>query len=81
MKPKIHAFYELYHSCRLKNITFQTASLGSSDTQATAAYTDICTETAEAASGRLQNVFDKEKVQQELDLQREVSQQFSQNVQ
>ncbi|ROW32387.1 hemagglutinin repeat-containing protein, partial [Neisseria animalis] len=51
------------------------------DTQATAAYTDIRTETAEAASGRLQNVFDKEKVQQELDLQREVSQQFSQNVQ
>ncbi|WP_082790476.1 VENN motif pre-toxin domain-containing protein, partial [Bergeriella denitrificans] len=53
----------------------------SSGTQADTVYTDTRTEAAEAQSGRLKNVFDKERVQNELDLQREVSQQFSRNVQ
>ncbi|HFC6349074.1 TPA: VENN motif pre-toxin domain-containing protein, partial [Neisseria lactamica] len=44
-------------------------------------YTNTTTDTAEQHSGSLNNVFDKEKVQNELDLQRTVSQKFSQNVQ
>ena len=39
-------------------------------------YTDINTDTAEAASGSLKNQFDKEAVQKELDRQREVTQEF-----
>ncbi|ATD64834.1 hemagglutinin repeat-containing protein [Neisseria weixii] len=50
-------------------------------TQAKAAYTATRSETAEADSGRLKNVFDKERVQNEIDLQRNVSQDFSRNVQ
>ncbi|WP_241155906.1 VENN motif pre-toxin domain-containing protein, partial [Neisseria yangbaofengii] len=38
-------------------------------------------ETAEQNSGRLNNIFDKERVQSEIDLQRKVSQEFSKNVQ
>ncbi|WP_226883363.1 VENN motif pre-toxin domain-containing protein [Neisseria yangbaofengii] len=49
--------------------------------QAEAVYTDTRSETAEAASGRLKNTFDKDKVQREIDLQRKVSQEFSKNVQ
>ena len=40
-------------------------------------YTDINTDTAEAASGSLKNQFDKEAVQEELDRQREVTQAFA----
>lgn len=43
------------------------------------AYTDIRTEDAQTHSGSLKNRFDADKVQSELDLQREVSQQFSHN--
>ena len=43
------------------------------------AYTDIRTEDAGQQSGSLKNRFDADKVQSELDLQREVSQQFSHN--
>ncbi|RPD82962.1 hypothetical protein EGK74_14025, partial [Neisseria weixii] len=43
-------------------------------TQAAAAYTGTRTETAEQNSGRLNNIFDKERVQREIDLQRNVSQ-------
>ncbi|WP_421522856.1 VENN motif pre-toxin domain-containing protein [Neisseria yangbaofengii] len=50
-------------------------------TQAAAAYTATRTETAEQNSGRLNNIFDKERVQSEIDLQRKVSQEFSKNVQ
>ncbi|MBF0803307.1 hemagglutinin repeat-containing protein [Neisseria sp. 19428wB4_WF04] len=49
--------------------------------QAKAVYTDTRTETAEADSGRLNNAFDKDEVQREIDLQRSVSQDFSRNVQ
>ncbi|QGL26300.1 hypothetical protein GJV52_12645 [Neisseria brasiliensis] len=52
----------------------------SDGTQAKAAYTATRSETAEANSGRLNNAFDKEKVQNEIDLQRNVSQDFSRNV-
>ena len=44
------------------------------------AYTDIRTEDAGQQSGSLKNRFDADKVQSELDLQRNVSQQFSQTV-
>ena len=44
-------------------------------------YTNTTSETAQQHSGSLKNVFDKEKVQSELDLQRAVSQSFNQNVQ
>ena len=44
------------------------------------AYTDIRTEDASQQSGSLKNRFDADKVQNELDLQRNVSQQFSQTV-
>ncbi len=50
-------------------------------TQAASVYTATRSETAEANSGRLNNAFDKEQVQNEIDLQRSVSQQFSRNVQ
>ncbi|WP_421522854.1 VENN motif pre-toxin domain-containing protein [Neisseria yangbaofengii] len=50
-------------------------------TQAAAAYTATRSETAEQNSGRLNNIFDKERVQSEIDLQRKVSQEFSKNVQ
>ena len=50
-------------------------------TQAAAVYTATRTETAEADSGRLNNAFDKNEVQREIDLQRNVSQDFSRNVQ
>uniref|UniRef100_UPI001F14C0A9 VENN motif pre-toxin domain-containing protein n=1 Tax=Neisseria yangbaofengii TaxID=2709396 RepID=UPI001F14C0A9 len=50
-------------------------------TQAAAVYTGTRTETAEQNSGRLNNIFDKERVQSEIDLQRKVSQEFSKNVQ
>ncbi|VEJ49049.1 VENN motif pre-toxin domain-containing protein [Neisseria weaveri] len=43
-------------------------------------YTDIRTETAAVSSGRLNNTFDKERVQKELDIQREVTQQFGSNI-
>ena len=43
--------------------------------------TDITTDNAAAHSGRLNNRFDKDKVQKELDVQREVTQNFSRNVQ
>ncbi|RPD83169.1 PspA, partial [Neisseria weixii] len=49
--------------------------------QAKAAYTGTRTETAGQNSGRLNNIFDKERVQREIDLQRSVSQDFSRNVQ
>ena len=49
--------------------------------QAAAVYTATRTETAEQNTGRLNNAFDKERVQNELDLQRSVSQDFSRNVQ
>ncbi|WP_165011082.1 hypothetical protein [Neisseria yangbaofengii] len=48
-------------------------------TQAAAAYTATRTETAEQNSGRLNNIFDKERVQSEIDLQRSVSQEFGKN--
>ncbi|OOF46639.1 hypothetical protein BKK52_11185 [Rodentibacter trehalosifermentans] len=38
--------------------------------------TDITTDNAQAQSGKLENRFDKEKVQKELDLQREITQEF-----
>ena len=44
-------------------------------------YTNTTSETAQQHSGSLKNVFDKEAVQSELDLQRTVSQSFNQNVQ
>ena len=44
------------------------------------AYSDIHTEDASQQSGSLKNRFDADKVQSELDLQRNVSQQFSQTV-
>ncbi len=47
--------------------------------QAAAVYTDTRSETAEQNSGRLNNAFDKDRVQKELDIQREVTQQFGQN--
>ncbi|MDO4907522.1 hemagglutinin repeat-containing protein [Neisseria sp.] len=50
-------------------------------TQAKAAYTDTRTETAEANTGRLNNMFDKDRVRKELDRQREVTQQFGGSVQ
>ena len=43
--------------------------------------TNVTTDTAERHSGSLKNVFDKDRVQSELDLQRTVSQDFSKNVQ
>uniref|UniRef100_UPI0014705F38 VENN motif pre-toxin domain-containing protein n=1 Tax=Stenoxybacter acetivorans TaxID=422441 RepID=UPI0014705F38 len=43
--------------------------------------TDISTEDYAQHAGYLKNNFDKDKVQAELDLQREVTQEFSQNVQ
>ena len=43
--------------------------------------TNVTTDTADQHSGRLKNVFDKDRVQSELDLQRTVSQDFSKNVQ
>ncbi|MDO4907526.1 hemagglutinin repeat-containing protein [Neisseria sp.] len=49
-------------------------------TQAASVYTATRTETAEQNSGRLNNAFDREKVQSELDLQRSVSQDFGRNV-
>uniref|UniRef100_UPI0018654564 hemagglutinin repeat-containing protein n=1 Tax=Neisseria lactamica TaxID=486 RepID=UPI0018654564 len=42
--------------------------------------TNVTTDTAERHSGSLKNVFDKDRVQSELDLQRTVSQDFSKNV-
>ena len=42
-------------------------------------YTDITRETAQQLSGSLKNVFDKEAVQSELDLQVQVTQAFDQN--
>ena len=45
------------------------------------AYTDIRTEDASQQSGSLKNRFDADKVQNELDLQRTVSQEFSQTSQ
>ncbi|WP_421522851.1 VENN motif pre-toxin domain-containing protein [Neisseria yangbaofengii] len=50
-------------------------------TQAAAVYTGTRSETAEQNSGRLNNTFDKDKVQHEIDSQRKVSQEFSKNVQ
>jgi len=50
------------------------------DKAAQLAYTDIRTEDAGQQSGSLKNRFDADKVQNELDLQRNVSQQFSQTV-
>ncbi|RPD83083.1 hypothetical protein EGK75_13530, partial [Neisseria weixii] len=47
--------------------------------QAKAAYTGTRTETAEQNSGRLNNIFDKERVQREIDLQRKVTQEFGKN--
>lgn len=47
------------------------------DKAAQLAYTDIRTEDAGQQSGSLKNRFDADKVQNELDLQREVSQQFA----
>ena len=44
-------------------------------------HTDTTTETAQELSGSLKNVFDKDRVQSELDLQRTVSQDFSQTSQ
>ena len=44
-------------------------------------YTNTTSETAQQHSGSLKNVFDKDRVQSELDLQRTVSQSFNQNVQ
>ena len=44
-------------------------------------YTNTTSETAQQHSGSLKNVFDKDRVQSELDLQRAVSQSFNQNVQ
>ncbi|HFC6349081.1 TPA: hemagglutinin, partial [Neisseria lactamica] len=38
--------------------------------------TNVTTDTADQHSGRLKNVFDKDRVQSELDLQREVTQEF-----
>ena len=50
------------------------------DKAAQLAYTDIRSEDASQQSGSLKNRFDADKVQNELDLQRNVSQQFSQTV-
>ena len=50
------------------------------DQAAQLAYTDIRSEDASQQSGSLKNWFDADKVQNELDLQRNVSQQFSQTV-
>ncbi|MCQ9327751.1 hypothetical protein NQ012_12745, partial [Neisseria dentiae] len=47
--------------------------------QAQAVYTATRSETAEQNTGRLNNTFDKDRVQKELDIQREVTQQFGQN--
>ncbi|MCQ9327763.1 hemagglutinin, partial [Neisseria dentiae] len=60
------------------NITIGNDTTGA---QAQAVYTAVRTETAEQHSGRLNNTFDKERVQKELDIRREVTQQFGQNVQ
>lgn len=58
-------------------------SIGNDPTgeQAKSVYTAIRSETAERNSGRLENTFDKDRVRKELDVQREVSQDFSRNVQ
>ena len=40
-------------------------------------HTDTTTDTAQALSGSLKNVFDKDRVQSEIDLQREVTQEFA----
>ena len=41
--------------------------------------TDVTTDTARANSGALNNVFDKDKVQKEIDLQMDVTKQFDAN--
>ncbi|WP_245946701.1 hemagglutinin repeat-containing protein [Alysiella crassa] len=61
-----------------KNIQIQQDPTGE---LAKSVYTDITTETAAQHSGSLNNVFDKDKVQQEIDLQVKVSQDFNRNVQ
>ena len=64
----------------LTNETGQLAKTGyGTDKAIQLAYTDIRTEDASQHSGSLKNRFDADKVQSELDLQREVSQQFSHN--
>ena len=42
-------------------------------------HTDTTTQTAQELSGSLKNIFDKEAVQSELDLQRQVTQKFGKN--
>ena len=65
----------------LTDETGQLAKTGyGTDKAAQLAYTDIRTEDASQQSGSLKNRFDADKVQNELDLQRNVSQQFSQTV-
>lgn len=59
------------------NITIANDTTGG---QAKAIYTAVRSETAEQGSGRLNNTFDKDRGQKELDIQREVTQQFGSNV-
>ena len=65
----------------LTDETGQLAKTGyGTDKAVQLAYTDIRSEDASQQSGSLKNRFDADKVQSELDLQRNVSQQFSQTV-
>ncbi|EGY53368.1 hemagglutinin/hemolysin family protein, partial [Neisseria shayeganii 871] len=63
---------------RLTDAAAQQAHTGQSPEQAAAAiYTDRRSDTADAQAGYLNNRFDAEKVQNEIDLQRAVSQDFA----
>ncbi|WWY04183.1 hemagglutinin repeat-containing protein [Neisseria leonii] len=68
-----------------RNITIadeaaQTALTGQTAEQTKAQiYTGTATDTAEQHTGRLKNVFDRERVENELNLQRTVSQEFGKN--
>ncbi|WP_338809295.1 hemagglutinin repeat-containing protein [Neisseria leonii] len=70
-----------------RNITIadeaaQTALTGQTAEQTKAQiYTGTATDTAEQHTGRLKNVFDRERVENELNLQRTVSRNFNQNIQ
>ncbi|OOF46630.1 hypothetical protein BKK51_01835 [Rodentibacter trehalosifermentans] len=63
---------------RITQLACKRGHKGSSKTAETLASikTDITTDNAQAQSGKLENRFDKDKVQKELDLQREVTQEF-----
>ena len=70
------------HNIQIKDETKQIQLTGKTAEESKAdIYTNTTTDTAEQLSGSLKNIFDKEAVQSELDLQRTVSQDFSQTSQ